>query len=379
MYSGLIIVTADGQELAIPLMFHVRKGALDAADIPVGPWGHTIRLPWQEDAASREFAQKIKRASLEKIREYGFNCATGIPTIPFRGFRDGKPVLDFSQTDADMKLLRELDYKAICDYGTGVQINKYYMDENALRAAGMTDYSEFIKAIYTAVQEHADAENWIPVYYYLADEPIGDDLTRSILNAEAYKKAFPQGPPFFTGASSYDGRDPNDPHLQFALAFHTVSWNTHNEAAVKRLHDGGGTWAFYNGSNRWTMGDYMYKCVREYDMKFRLVWHFNCAAGNPYYALDCREDDYAWVNASPDGTLIPSVEFEILREGLEDYRRLITLERLVKATGDPAGQKLIDERMQSFRLGQREHDKLFPMGDWQEFRTKVNEAIERLW
>ena len=58
------------------------------------------------------------------------------------------------------------------------------------------------------------------------------------------------------------------------------------------------------------MGDYMHKCVREFDMKFRLVWHLNCAAGNPYYTLDCREDDYAWVNASPSGTLIPSVEFE---------------------------------------------------------------------
>jgi hypothetical protein len=278
-----------------------------------------------------------------------------------------------------MKLLRELGFMMICDYGAGVRgFNKYYMDEAAMKAAGMSDYSEFIRAVYSAVQKHAEAANWIPVYYYLADEPIGDDLLRSIRNAEASQKAFPQGPPFFTGASSYDGNDPNDPHLQFALASHIVSWNTHNETAVRRLHEGGGSWAFYNGSNRWTMGDYMYKCVCEFGMKFRLVWHLNCAAGNPYYALDCREDDYAWVNASPDGTLIPSVEFERLREGLEDYRRLMTLERLARDKGDQDGQKLIAERMKSFRLGQRDHERLFPISDWMEFRNKVNSAIERL-
>jgi len=366
-------------EFKIPFTFRVRKGTLDEADIPVGPWGHDIRLPWREDAASREFYQKLRRASLEKIREYGFNCVTGIPTIPYRGFRDGKPVLDFAQADADMKLLRELGYMMVCDYGAGLQgLNKYFIDERAMRDAGFTDYSEFIKAIYTAIQEHADANDWLPVYYYLADEPLGEDLLRSILNAEAYKKAFPTGPPFFTVATSYDGRDPDDPHLKFSLASHTVSWNTHNAEAVRLLHEGGGNWAFYNGSNRWTMGDYMYKCVREYDMKFRLVWHYNCAAGNPYYALDSREDDYAWANASPDGTLIPSVEFERLRAGLNDYRRLITLERLVRETGDEAGRQLIEERMQSFRLGQRDHEKIFPFTDWQEFRRKVSDAIERL-
>ena len=379
IYTGQVTVSANGRDSAIPLTFRVRKGTLDEADIPVGPWGHSVNMPWREDAASRAFSEQLKRASLEKIREYGFNCVTGIPRFAYRGFRDGQPVLDFSQTDADMKLLRELGYLATCDYGAGIQgINKYFIDEAAMHAAGFTDYPEFIKAIYTAIQQHAESADWIPVYYYLADEPVDGDMLPSILNAEAYHKAFPQGPPFFTGASSYAGNDPDDPHMRFARAYHIVSWNTHSEDSLRLLREAGGNWAFYNGSNRWTMGDYMYKCVREYDMKFRLVWHFNAAAGNPYYALDCREDDYAWANASPDGVLIPSVEFERLREGLTDYRRLITLERLAKEKGDAEGLQLIEERMQSFRIGQREHEKIFPMSDWQEFRQKVSDAIERL-
>ena len=33
-------------------------------------------------------------------------------------------------------------------------------------------------------------------------------------------------------------------------------------------------------------------------LKFRLAWHWNIVAGDPYYALDCREDDYAWANST---------------------------------------------------------------------------------
>ena len=112
-----------------------------------------------------------------------------------------------------------------------------------------------------------------------------------------------------------------------------LDWNDHDEASVNLLHQVGGDWAFYNGGNRWTYGTYMYKAAKQFGMKFRLSWHWNVVAGDPYYALDCREDDFAWCNASPDGRLIPSVEFERLREGLDDYRRLLTLSRL--ATEQP--------------------------------------------
>jgi hypothetical protein len=70
------------------------------------------------------------------------------------------------------------------------------------------------------------------------------------------------------------------------------------------------------------------------------------------------------------------------REGLGDYRRLLTLQRLAKEkAGSPAAQaaaKLIKDRMASFKLGQRDHDALFGADDWQAFRAKVNDAIEAL-
>ena len=126
----------------------------------------------------------------------------------------------------------------------------------------------------------------------------------------------------------------------------------------------------------------MYKAAKQFEMKFRLSWHWNVVAGDPYYALDCREDDYAWCNTAPSGELIPSVEFERLREGLDDYRRLITLAKLAERAGGGssarAGKELIARRMAAFKLGSRDHDALFPSEDWGQFRRQVDDLIEAL-
>jgi hypothetical protein len=148
---------------------------------------------------------------------------------------------------------------------------------------------------------------------------------------------------------------------------------------LKRL---GGRWGLYNtGGDRWTHGVYLYKAAKEFDLKFRLAWYWDGAAGDPYYALDCREDDYAWVNASPNA-LIPSVNFYRLTAGLDDYRALLTLARLAKAkSGTPeakAAEVLIRTRMAAFHLGDMDHDKLFGVEDWAHFRQQLVNAVEAL-
>jgi hypothetical protein len=384
VYKGLVAVSSKAGMAALPIEFRVRAGKLDPADVPAGPWGYSIGVPWVDnDKAAAEFNRRMTENSLKRMREYGFTTCSGIPHVYYRGFKDGKPVLDFKAADEQMKVAKDLGFLAIVSYGGGVSgINAYYQDDAAMKAAGFSDYSAFIKAVYSEVQKHADQQGWVPIYWNLGDEPIGDDLRRSAENAEAYRKAFPKGPPWFTAASSYDGKDPRDPHFRLAKALQVVNWNLHSEDSVRLLHEAGCDWAFYNGGNRWTFGDYMYKAAKQFGMKFRISWHWNCAAGDPYYALDCREDDYAWCNAAPDGSLVPAVEFERTREGLDDYRRLVTLARLAKEkAGTPAAktaEELISARMASFKLNQREHDQLFPASDWNEFRAKVDDAIEAL-
>ena len=69
---------------------------------------------------------------------------------------------------------------------------------------------------------HADAAGWLPVYWNLGDEPLGDDLVRCAENAEAYRKAFPKGPPYFTAASSFQGTNAKDPHFRLSDVYYGV-------------------------------------------------------------------------------------------------------------------------------------------------------------
>ena len=385
VYKGTIAFKPQrGSAAAIPVEFRVRAGTLDPVDVPAGPWGYTIGIPWHgDDPAAAAYNQDMMLKSLRKMREYGCTTCSGIPSIAFRGFQAGQPVLDFTAADAQLKIAKELGFLAVVSYGGGVSgFNAYFQDTAQMNAAGFKDYSEFVKAIYTAVQKHADAQGWIPVYYNLGDEPLGDDLTRSAENAEAYRKAFPKGPPFFTAASSFSGSNRADPHFRLSKALHVADWNGHDEASVNLLQAAGSDWAFYNGGNRWTFGTYLYKAAKQFGMKFRVSWHWNVVAGDPYYALDCREDDYAWCNSSPDGQLIPSIQFEQQREGLDDYRRLVTVVRLAKEQADTpaarAAEDLVRQRLAAFKLGQREHDELFGAGDWTAFRQQLDDAIEAL-
>lgn len=382
VYKGKVTVKAEkGEPTEVPVSFRVYAGLLDQVDVPAGPWGYTIDIPWYgDDPATQAWNHEMARKSLGKLRENGFTSFSGMPRVNYNGFKDGRPQFDFSAADAQMKLARETGFNMpvvnYCHFGG---LNLYYRDAAAMQNAGFTDYSEFIKAVFDAIQEHADAEKWLPVYWNLGDEPIGDDLTRAAENAEAYRKAFPKGPPFFTAATSFSSADPNDGHFRFGKAVHVGDFNTHNEPSIKLIHEAGSDWAFYNGGNRWTYGIYMYKAAKQFDMKFRLSWHWNVVAGDPYYALDCREDDYAWCNSSPDGTLIPSLHFEReMREGLDDYRHMLTLARLAKEKGDKEAEDIVTERLAAFKLGQRNHDAVFPSSDWREFRCKMAEAIERL-
>ena len=94
--------------------------------------------------------------------------------------------------------------------------------------------------------------------------------------------------------------------------------------------------------------------------------------GSPY--------NVQWRGSEP--VFVDVGSFERLREGLDDYRRLLTLGRLVKekagAPAAKAGETLIADHLASFKLGQRDPGALLGEGGWQGFRARVDAAIEAL-
>jgi hypothetical protein len=385
VYTGQVtFAPQQGAAQSVPLRFTVRKGALDAVDIPVGPFGGRIGIPWLEgDPATVSFGAEMTEKSLLLLRAHGFTMFTGVPYVVYQGFQNGQPAFDFRAADAQMSTARRDGFLAVDSYGAGViGLDAYHRDLAKMKEAGFTDYAAFVKAVYSAIERHAEEKQWLPVYWNLGDEPGGDELKASIENAKAYREAFPKGPPFFTAATSLDKADASDPNFVLAKTLHVPALNLHDQANVKLLTGAGGAWGYYNNGSRWTFGLYLYKAVHEFGLKFRLSWHWNIVAGDPYYALDCREDDYAWANATPNRQLVPSLEFLRIAAGVDDYRHLLTLERLIKTkAGSPAARQaeaLIRNRMAAFRLGQFDPDPHFGIDDWAAYRRQLADAIESL-
>ncbi len=384
VYQGKIKLTlANGKTEKLDVSARLFATPLDELDVPAGPWGCTLDLPWYSEDLG-DYNRRMFRKCLAKMREYGCTTFSGIPTLHIRQWHDGKPDIDFMQADQEMADAKAAGFHFIVvNYNGGIGgFNNYFTDEGAMHAAGFTRYTDFLHAVLEVVEAHAQAAHWLPVAYNLCDEPIGDDITRAAANAQAWRQAAPSAL-MTTGASSVEDPKPDDPHLALARALKIANLNGHDEASIQAIHAAGGDWAFYNGGSRWTFGVYMFKCAQQYGMKFRLSWHWNACAGDPYYALDCREDDYAWCVTNAQMELIPSIHFDReIRAGIDDYRYMLTLSRLLRAHPNnpaaPAARKLLEDKLAAFRLGERDHDAKWPMSEYRTYRLQLAEAIERL-
>jgi hypothetical protein len=383
-YSGKVKLTlAGGKTETLDLSARLFATPLDELDVAAGPWGCNISLPWyQEDLG--DYDKVMFRKCLAKMREYGCTTFSGIPQVAIRGWKEGKPDIDFTTADWQMNEAKAAGFKdLVVNYGSGIGgMENYRIDDGAMKAGGFTKYTDFLRAVLTTIDAHAKAAGWLPVAYNLCDEPMGDAIAPTVDNAKAWREAAPAGM-LTTGATSIESPKPDDPHIPLVQALKVPDLNGHDEAAIKLIHDAGNDWAFYNGGNRWTFGTYMYKCVHEYGMKFRLSWHWNASAGDPYYALDCREDDYSWCSSNTNMDLIPTIHFEReIREGIDDYRYMQTLARLIHDQpthpAAAAAKKLIDDKLASFKLGERDHDAKWPAEEFRAYRLQLAETIEKL-
>lgn len=383
-YKGQVKLTfAGGKTDTVNINARLFATPFDELDVPAGPWGSNISLPWYSEDLGN-YNDTMFRKCLAKMREYGCTTFSGIPTLNIRSWKDGKPDIDFTQADREMAAAKAAGFKStVVNYNGGIGgFNNYFVDEDAMKNAGFTKYTDFLHAVLSSVGDHAQQAGWLPVAFNLSDEPIKDDVPRAVANAQAWRAAAP-ATILTTGATSVEGAATDDPHLALARALKIANLTNHDVASIKAIHDADGDWAFYNGGNRWTFGSYMYKAAQQYGMKFRLSWHWNAAAGDPFYALDSREDDYAWCVADANMNLIPAIHFERdIRAGIDDYRAMLTLARLVRQKPNhptaAAAQKLLDDKLAAFQIGDRDHNAKWPIEEFSDYRLKLDEAIEQM-
>jgi len=340
VYQGNFdIAFGNGEKGKIAVSFEVvYDQALPKMDIPTGPFGIEFSLPMWYGNELADLRTKLVHSSLDLMRKSGFTTFTSGLRLRPEGY--GKDLkLNFEQADSIMNLCKAYGMTAFVNYGgggvfvpdsQGRRLNVYgYPVPTDPKTFGFDDDESLWKHIIGLIDKHAREKQWLPVYTSTSDEPhVRADRENCVRLNRIFKK-YHTPRVRFAGITSMSKTYMDDYTEAFCRSLDVANLNLHDQWAIDLLRDNGTAWAFYNGGNRWTFGPYMFMLAQKTQMLFRVAWHWNCNSGNPYYALDGREDDYCWVNIAPDGQLITSIFFERLRCGIVDYRYLLALRDFV--------------------------------------------------
>jgi len=349
-YTGQITLTTNGvPSETLDLEFDVISATpLESVDIPVGGFGWEIRgLPWYDDEMTNYY-DALDLQCMELMQQSGLTTFSTSLEMTNSGSYTNL-TLDFIRADQVMDMAKSNNMQRVVSYGTSSAFGSdiaLYTPQTSL--FGFSTQSNFYSHIFGLVQDHSITENWLPITFIICDEPTGDgDIANAIAMAGLLSPYKSDQIDFYGITSMTTNYTTN--HQELVEALPGTSYNLHDEWSIDIATTNHGTWSFYNGGSRWNFGHYMFMLKQNYEMHYRIAWHWNINVGDPYFALDCREDDYSWVNVNTRGELVESMAFQEIREGVDDYRYLLTLQNLVNSnpthTAAIEGQILLDQTL----------------------------------
>jgi len=382
-YSGTATIKSGSKSATANLVFNVLDLTLDEPDFLMGFYGTHVpaEIPKEKRAAALRDLLRIQK-------EYGMTSISGGPSIKLNGFdADGKPQLDFAACDEFMKAVREAGFtKEIIAYGgpgmvEGLQ-DGYVVGETAHgweKKLGKP-FGEILKIVWSAVKEHSDKENWLPILYEMCDEPRVIEDARKLVEM---MKLYRENAPWVKIGGSYSVKWNDDPlEKEIQNIFKTLVWsalNEHNQTDVDKAKEFGRELHIYNqGTSRFSFGAYQWAEFHK-GVKSRMQWHLLALHGYQFFDLDGREPDSAMINWGRD-EVIPTIHLARCREGADDFRFAVTLWNLAQKNKDAPAAKaaiaFLEDVSQKIAIGKNQRPKDFM--DDETFRDTCIEHIRKI-
>jgi hypothetical protein len=182
------------------------------------------------------------------------------------------------------------------------------------------------------IRDHAQEANWLPVLYYSATELSSDESL-----GPAYHEKLLRAMKAVEGIRTISSINrPEDlqtlPWLDCVMLNNAVPINAETIGRVKE--SGAELWFQNVGGTRFIEGLYLWKTGARGHRQFWLTGH----QGDPFNDFDGNETDTAaYILPSADGW-IGTISWELLREGIDDYRYLYTLNALVTRAAEAGGE-----------------------------------------
>ncbi|MBK27045.1 MAG: hypothetical protein CME70_23780 [Halobacteriovorax sp.] len=324
LYSGFLKVNFNKEELQVPIEVRVKSKKLPEVMLPVGFLGLD---PLQKSYFSGKGYEKLRwlyrDKALKILSKRGFTSFSGLPKVPI--VKDGEDwSLDFRPLEQLLRKANRYGFKGPY-FSYGGEFPSEYFDD-------LYDYDKKTKqsnhkkllAPFEAGLKKLDTQ----IVYTFSDEAGGySDKIKSDLEFAKFVKA--NYPTLRLGGFTQTGvEELKELNNMFDFGFYA----NFNKSLGKMKNQ---KWGAYNGTPRalddprFGFGPMLFAAQKE-GLSHYLDWHMAAYNNYPYFDLDGRESEIAMVYPRSDGSLAPSLKLELSAEGLQDYRLLLLLEKLVK-------------------------------------------------
>jgi hypothetical protein len=321
-YHGSFSLSAQGApDLVVPAGITVLPFTLPSADVGLGMFG-TSPAPFM----TYTFAENQTRLEADHARVIADLHAHGFTLyeIPLRlkSIQNGKVEWDFESAEKLGKTLRDAGLTNIAvraeDNGSLSSIA-----ENPAAAAkkyGFADENAILTAAFGSVNALCKQHGLPEPMFSFGDEPGTKPVLDKIM--VMYTNVRKAGG---VGTICYSMHEITRPLLD---VLRISSLNIASLADFQQAQKAGNrVWLNNQGASRWAYGVYMWK-VHGLGVEAYQQFAYNSMHGDPYYPFDSIEDDLSMVYPDREGALRPTVAYERIRAGINDYRTLLLLKTL---------------------------------------------------
>lgn len=333
-YTGSLKIEAGDRSATIPIELTVHPFKLDrVTDITMSVTGSTAGSFNAGHPDLNDRWWQVAELVMKNQAEHGMNAITGGPGAVLRGVKNGQADIDYTAMDRWMALAVKYGLTMPGDSYQGLDVAGVPRDhskdcvarcEAAAKARFGVSYEELLKLVYGGLESHAKEKGWPKRVYYFLDEPRPE--YRNVQSCAELIRIRTRACPntLFSGYySTGAGRD---------VYFETmpVSISHINKLSLELVAKGKKQIWDYSGSRvRHDIGRWAFVAARA-GMKGFLRNGYMYVCSDPYF--DYSDDEASWSVVYPSRNGISStVGWERTAQGVNDYRYLLTCERLIRA------------------------------------------------
>ncbi|MBM3476200.1 MAG: DUF4091 domain-containing protein, partial [Armatimonadetes bacterium] len=304
--------TADGKQWQTTLELRVLPFMLAEPERVVGMY-------WRDDRLTDQTLDK----QIRDMVEHGVRAVT-ISRAPEITGVDGKLVVDTTDLFAFLRHLRELGIRGPIPY------NETFLSQIKRAVPGLDPDEGYVQVI-TALEKVSSDPTALKLLYYPVDE-IGnnDELGKTANHLCALVATVPGATSYITVNDYASGEKWGS---TFDIWCGNVDYTPEQEqkllASGKRYMRYGSSYVNDCRMSRNNCGFGFHKRPAE-AMYF---WHYQYGVGDPFNDFDGGSRDWCAAYPGPDGTPIPTMDWESHREGTDDMRYVATLKNLAAQAG----------------------------------------------